>query len=260
MQLYREAVLDAAPTGRVFVFSSSHGLHPLLCGLHFPNGIQLTTADSNANALSLLIAESARFRLLKLALPVGYNLTDLLSLVRPLLIDCQEKGSLHLTLSNQIMPNEVKKGLISVYAKELPGFIDNIRLHQPTGLLYVAMGVKSAQPFSLLYTAYQSAFLRRLSAALLPMRYTEMLVPKYGLIGVYNVESGLPLCSLHDPFGRTPFISHAEVHPFTGDLWLGSHSNQFLAILPHQTLPACIMNPSLLSLRPVETDKLNVIS
>ena len=64
------------------------------------------------------------------------------------------------------------------------------------------------------------------------MRLVEHLVPAYGLV-VEVDESGRPLRSWQDPGGRTvSWISHAERNPLTGALWLGSHSNDFIGILP----------------------------
>lgn len=67
------------------------------------------------------------------------------------------------------------------------------------------------------------------------MRLVEHLVPSYGLV-VEIDESGRALRSWQDPSGRAvSWISHAERNPRTGALWLGSHSNDFIGILPVAT-------------------------
>ena len=62
------------------------------------------------------------------------------------------------------------------------------------------------------------------------MRWVEHLVPKYGLVAVLS-DSGAVVDSLHDPTGRISMISHAARNPWTGDIWLGSHSNHYLGVL-----------------------------
>ena len=68
------------------------------------------------------------------------------------------------------------------------------------------------------------------------MRYVEKLVPKYGLVIVVD-NSGNIIASLQDPTGlNVSTISEAQRNPVTGDIWMGSHSNPFLAILRKKQL------------------------
>ena len=58
-------MVDGAPRGRLFEYNRyTKQLTVLLCGLHFPNGVQLLQ-PSSPHSSSLLVAESARFRVLQ---------------------------------------------------------------------------------------------------------------------------------------------------------------------------------------------------
>ena len=211
----RQEVLDGAPRGRLFHFNvQKKSLEVLLCGLHFPNGVQLRPGSKSKE---LLVVESARFRILRVKLDKLKG--------SELLTSCAEEGSLrqHLKSSD---PKAVE-----LFMDEAPGFMDNIRLHvdnkQVTYL--VGVGAKSSKPFSLLHLAYRSITLRQVIGRLIPMKNIENLIPKYGLVLVVD-DQGRLVDSYQDPTGGVSMVSEAMVHPSSGDLWLGSHSNPFIGI------------------------------
>ena len=222
----RQELLDAAPRGRLFSFwPREHGgdgqLRPLLCGLHFPNGVQLS-----ADAKSLLVVESARFRVLQL------QLSQLPRASAVLTASCAENGPLFQHLDNATAPASIPPGAVSVFIDRIPGFPDNIRADSKrNGFYFIGCGTKSSLPFSLLWTAYQSRTLRLIVGKLVPMRFIEHLVPRYGMV-VHSDGGAASMTVLQDPRGRVALVSEAQRHPISGDLWMGSHSNKFVSILP----------------------------
>ena len=218
----RKEVLDGAPRGRLFSFKSTkYGGDGLLwtkiCGLHFPNGVQFIQNSNN-----LMVVESARFRVLKL------NLNDQIfdKGNHTLLTSCDENGSL-----NQYL--EQRNDGISILLDAAPGFMDNIRKGKTDNEYLIGIGAKSSKPFSLLYIAYQSNLLRNIIGRIISMRYIEYLVPKYGLVLVID-KNGKIIKTYQDPSGTIASISEAQIHPKTGSLLLGSHSNSYLGILHKQ--------------------------
>jgi hypothetical protein len=223
----RQAIIDGAPTGRLFLFNSSSTnkhLSLLVSSLHFPNGVQFLTSTP-----SLLVAESSRFRLL--CVRTADLLTHLLS---------AGDGTNESITSLPSLLQSPSAG-VSVYLSSIPGFIDNIRsipsspflpseLSTSYPLYTLSLGTLSCQPFSLLHLLYQSTWLRIMISRVLPMRYLEHTVPAYGLIAILSETTGKVMTSFQDPTGRTPFLSQGNFHPLTGDLWLGSHSNKYLAL------------------------------
>eukprot|EP01041_Mallomonas_annulata_P006986 gene6986-14200_t len=221
----REEILDGAPRGRLFAyFPREHTVKALLCGLHFPNGVQLLPGEK-----TLLVAESTRMRILKLDLPLIYfqhATSDLLS-------NCGENSQLTQTIST---PETAGDTGISVFIDQVPGFIDNIRLDEVTkDELYISLGTKISAPFSLLWIGYKYNVLWYILGRIIPMKYVTQLVPKYGLIGVIGLD-GTVKTSFHDPSGSISFVSESLRHPITHDLWLGSHSNDFIGLLESQFL------------------------
>lgn len=221
----RKEVLDGAGRGRLFVFHPQTGqLKVRLCGLHFANGVQALSQDE------VLVAELTRFRILRVSLANNAHYRDALQ-------SCEEDGSLHLALQKVFSSSGVE-----VWADSVPGLVDNIRLTPDGKLLLAGLGSKSAKPFSILHFAFQSFFLRDLIGRFVPMRLVERLLPKYGLVVAYDLR-GKVAASLHDIEGKkTAFISQATLHPLTGDLWIGSHSEPFLAILKKKNLPNALQS------------------
>lgn len=276
----RRELLDGAPRGRLMRFDPTRRhLSPLLCGLHFPNGVQILQRG-DGDGYDVLVVEAARFRVLRVAIPLFPPQAGAVGgeVGGALLSSCGEDGSLA-----QALKQSSGAGAVSVFFDSAPGFLDNIRLDTfdssvctavPTldkngcgsapdadkgeplapsspspsaslpcepssNLLYVGVGSKSTQPFSLLWFGYQSIVLRQILGKFVSMKLVEHLVPKYGLVIVLDT-CGKLVRSLHSPAGVVSFVSEAHHHPQTGDLWMGSHSMP-LAILPahsHQQLAA----------------------
>ena len=226
----RQLIIEGSPTGRLFLYDTftPFKLQLLVSDLHFPNGVQLLD-DHN----TLLIAESCRFRLIQI---------DTTRLLTYLHLKQEISHSLPSLISNS------SSSSVKIYLSSLPGFIDNIRSIPSNQLppplsnlspsssisfpqyLTISLGTLACKPFSLLHTIYRSIWLRKVIGSIIPMRYLEYLVPSYGLVGILNVNTGAIDYSYHDPSGQTPLISQASIHPLTGDMWLGSHSNKFLGL------------------------------
>lgn len=219
----RQEVLDGSPRGRLFSYNiKSQTTTVLLCGLHFPNGVQFH--DNNDQNSDLLVIESTRFRILNV------NVNSL-SKSNQFIESCHEDGSLSDILNTA---NNSFESPISIFLDSAPGFLDNIRII-PSSIksdvkFLVGVGTKSTKPFSLLWFGYQSIVLRDLIGKLVPMKFIEKLVPPYGLVICVD-KAGNIVDSWHDPSGTLSLVSEAQINPLTHDLWLGSHSNPFLAIL-----------------------------
>jgi len=118
----RQEVLDGAPRGRLFQYDLSHRhLKVLMCGLHFPNGVQIQAGHS-----SVLVVESTRFRILRVN-------TNILEKSNDLVQSCDETGSLYGVLTSQRSNPSVNKSIVavSVFLDQGPGFMDNIRIVKP---------------------------------------------------------------------------------------------------------------------------------
>jgi hypothetical protein len=252
----RQEVLDASPRGRVFIFSQeTRKLRTVLCGLHFPNGIQILDIG---NRQEFIVTDSTRFRLIKVNLasdflqgttsleytPVESSAFSVGSTSKAehfsAFSSCGEYGSFHKMLK---FPYEISG--VSIFSDSLPGFPDNIRqdtlfvgTEQYDHYYLIGVGTKSIKPFSLLHSLYQwPLFVRDFVGKFIPMKLVEKLVPKYGLIVVVN-DQGKVMSSLHDPSGQaTAWISQAERNRKTGDLWIGSHSEAEIVVVPAKNLP-----------------------
>lgn len=231
----RIEILDGASRGRILLYIRKlQRVEVLLCGLHFPNGVQTLAS----NPYEILVADMARFRILKVntkadflhGKPLKLNETEFhhLSL-------CEEYGSTYYALSY----DSYETTGVTIFKDSVPGLSDNIRLDsyawkkENKERYLVGMGSKSVQPFSLIWYAYQNQWMREIVGKLIPMHLVELLVPKYGLIYVLDGE-GKEISAWHSPKGITAYVSQGERHPHTGDVWLGSHSEQSIGILPSQ--------------------------
>jgi len=207
----------------------SRRLHVLLCGLHFPNGVQRLPSATPSS--KLLVVESGRFRILLVdadRLLREQRLADR-NVAPPLLQNCGEHGSLKdaLNSSTEDVP-------VSVFLGSLPGYPDNVRLthsRRHGQIILVGLAAKSSLPFSLLYTAYQSLWVRDVLGRVLPMKMVEKLIPRFGLVLASKLDKSI-VSVLQDSSGSLAFVSEAQIHPSTGDLWLGTHhSPSCLSIL-----------------------------
>lgn len=224
----RQLIIEGSPTGRLFLYDnqSPGKLQLLISQLHFPNGVQLLS-DGN----TLLFAESCRFRLIQV------DTTKLISFLH------HSKSEISKFSFSRLISLPYSSSGVKIYLSSLPGFLDNIRsipsnqlpppINSPletSQYLTLSFGTLSCKPFSLLHVLYQTVWLRKVIGSMIPMRYIEHLVPSYGLVGILNVDTGNIEYSYHDPSGQTSFISQASIHPITGDMWLGSHSNKYLGL------------------------------
>lgn len=262
----RPEILDGAPRGRLFQFDpKTQELSLLLCGLHFPNGVQFLAPKYDTKTVSIagtkyekgvegpgttevhmvekveqqevLVNELARFRVLKV------HTTKALNNAARLTASCSEEGGLYQALALNAHTNSENYAItgVTTFIDHTPGLVDNVRRDSKLsndGKEYYLFGLgsKSTAPFSLLYTVLLSNILRTIIGRLIPMKLVEKLVPRYGLILIANSEGAL-VNALHDPSGRISMLSQASRHPLTGDLWLGSHSEP-LAILRARFVPA----------------------
>jgi len=228
----RAEIMEGRGRGRLLTYAlATAQLTVLLCGLHFPNGVQhLLSSDHE-----VLVVETTRYRILRA------NLTALAHSPLRHTAHCGEHGALYEALQLPYATSGV-----TVFAQSVPGFGDNLRASAPlltgkkdttvTDIHYlVPLFTKSVLPFSLPWFGYQHPWLVRLIGGLVPARLFEHLVPRYGLLVAYD-GTGTLLYSLHDPSGVQGKFSHAERHPITGDVWLGSHSEEYLSILPAPAL------------------------
>jgi len=256
----RPEILDGAPRGRLFQYDpNTNEVTLLLCGLHFPNGVQFlaptttTTASYEVSSTEesggantgahttttttqqdVLVNELTRFRVLKV------NTATVLHNAAILTASCAEEGGLYQALAPNAHTGEENYAISGVtqFIDNIPGIVDNVRADVSNGgkqYYLFGMGSKSTAPFSLLWTVLQSNLLREILGRVVPMRMVEQFVPRYGLVIVSN-DQGEMVGSLHDPSGSVAMISQASRNPLTGDLWIGSHSEP-LAILPAKFVP-----------------------
>jgi hypothetical protein len=257
----REELLDGAPRGRLLEYDlRTRKLRTLVCGLHFPNGVQIysqasyspdsddqTEADISADATStkLLVAELTRFRVLLIdtgasEFSAAYDgkAREADERVFSLLRNCGESGSLDKAVH---FPQVPARPAIKIFLDSAPGCLDNIRediyfaskqpAESPQKRFIIGVGTTSVKPFPLLWHAFQYYFLRDLVGRFVSMQWVEKLVPKYGLALVLD-EEGAIVTAWHDKTGRAVhLISEADRHPRTGDVWLGSHSVHHISIV-----------------------------
>lgn len=165
----RKEVLDGAPRGRLFLFTpSTQRLQVLLCGLHFPNGVQFLSPHE------VLVAELARFRVLKVNLSAPGLAGDPSSGLHGFTSCAEESSYLRAALllrgsdeDEEGVARQYASSGVGIYLDSVPGIVDNVRRNSFQGRLagappcfYLGLGSKSAQPFSLLWLGYQSFLLR----------------------------------------------------------------------------------------------------
>ncbi len=237
----RQELLDGAGRGRLFYYQKdSKVVYTLICGLHFPNGVQrLASSTDDKKKDSVIVSDLTRFRILSVNLqnlPTSplHSGDNQSFTAKDWLESCSEYGSLYQQLKKK---SSSREGIVKIFADSNPGLVDNLRRdsYDTKKNIYLGgLGSKSTKPFSLLWIGLQSNLLRDIIGKFVSMKFVEKLVPRYGLVVAYN-DNGEIVSSLHDPTGKEiAFISHAERHPITGDLWLGSHSEAYIGILPKE--------------------------
>jgi hypothetical protein len=242
----RPEVMDASPRGRLLQYVPSTGvLRPLLCGLHFPNGVQVHSEDSgdgDGGSSKVILAESTRFRLLLVDMGAAEFTTGA---ANPLLMSCSEKGSLYEYLEGGASSKNEKKA-VSIFLSPVPGFADNLRVDSASvsaenpdkkgAIFLVGLGTKSTKPLSLLWSLYQTSWPRKLIGLLIPMKYVEKVIPRYGLVLAVNMDGEI-VGSMQDNSTRIAWVSEAHRHPISGDLWLGSHHEPHIVRVPKDAVP-----------------------
>ncbi|CAN0332173.1 unnamed protein product [Pylaiella littoralis] len=205
----RRDIIDGGPNGRLLRFDPTTGdLRTVMCGLHFANGVLVDPSRKK-----LLVVESVRFRVLEFD-------------VQGLLSSAGGTPASHLRYcgEEEALPDGVR-----VFAKALPGFVDNLEFDETRGGYVAAAGTKVAAPFSALHLALKApGFFRTVLGKLLPMEVFEKLVPRYGLVFVLGLD-GRVKESMHDTTGRTAFLSSAHrADKAGGYTFLGSSQNPYL--------------------------------
>ena len=216
----RQELIDGAPRGRVFQFKfSTKKLSVLLCGMHFPNGVQSIPSTNRRNYRYILVVELARFRILKLnydfliqshlaaagkADSIDKQRRDKSAIKWNMLQSCSEHGSLWSYLDHQkrtspyLPPGGDPNHIVSVFADSVTGVMDNIRINRYHGSdsssskngneessksssnLWIGAATKSSQPFSFLWLVYQSNYLRYFIGKLAPCKASRSSCPSTG--------------------------------------------------------------------------------
>lgn len=189
---------EAAPRGRLFRYDPrSSNVELLLCGLYFPNGLQLTHSGK-----SILVGESTRFRAL---------LVDIATV--------QSQRNFTSCWETDMLPPGVK--VWSVF----PGLPDNIRAN-PDGTTYT---IAFPAPVAAVYhTLIQLPWILENIVKFIPLQYLEVFEPKASFVGILD-ETGAFIQSFHDKLGEyTSKITQASFHPESGDIFIGSYINPFI--------------------------------
>ncbi len=123
----RAEIIDAAPRGRLLRVHLNDDGHPsvaetVMCGLHFPNGIEIDTKGEN-----LLLVESMRQRIL---------IIPLRELEEHNQEECIQPSNLSLPRGAQLWSDY-----------PLPGFADNIVRDEFRGGYWVGLGLLISEPF-----------------------------------------------------------------------------------------------------------------
>ncbi|CAM9159565.1 unnamed protein product [Discosporangium mesarthrocarpum] len=211
-------VVDGSPRGRLLSFNlNTAEVHTLMCGLHFPNGVEVDETGTK-----LLLVESLRFRILEVDLAAlsSEALTQSLSF-------CGERSENVNETDNMIQhfPAGVR-----VFANALPGarFVDNLVFDKELGGYLAGLGAKVTKPFSLLYILLTMNPIVRLGLSkIISLQAFTKLAPRYGLVILLGLDGSIRK-SYHDPTGRTHYLSSAVRHPGSGYLFLGSSRNPYL--------------------------------
>lgn len=235
----------ATSTLSVLQLESQVFMELIACGLHFPNGVQFIK-----NETILLVAEMTRFRILKFniaAISGQYgrdpwflnteascsNSADISDILRRDQYREDDSDDSNYGYDDVDEDNEFDSPWsVRIFADRLPGLPDNMRLDKRLDTVLIGIGAKSSAPFSILWWIYQGTWIREIIGRLISMKQVEHLVPKYGLVLLFNPNDGYMMDSYHDSTGNTAFVSEAQFHPLTGDLWIGSHGNHNIGVKP----------------------------
>ncbi|KAI6230949.1 Adipocyte plasma membrane-associated protein [Aphelenchoides besseyi] len=126
-----------------------------------------------------------------------------------------------------------RKGQSQIFAQNLPGYPDNIRLSTNETFLIGLQNPRLPFETQIIDSTGPRPWMRKLLAALVPERFLRfainLIAPSYGLAIELDLN-GTIVRSYHDPDGRISDISQVSEH--NGFLYLGSFHGDFIAKVP----------------------------
>ncbi|MCP9257118.1 Adipocyte plasma membrane-associated protein [Dirofilaria immitis] len=142
-------------------------------------------------------------------------------------------GKIDVIMDKLYFPNGSRKGETEIFADNLPGFPDNIRLGS-NGTFWIGLGtVRHSDRFSLLDYLADKPYIRKCILQLVPERKWKWLLSlftsKHALILQLN-EEGQIIASAHDPKGQV-IEEISQVTESDEYLYLGSYRSPFIARL-----------------------------
>mmetsp|Transcript_21390 Transcript_21390/g.85067 ORF Transcript_21390/g.85067 Transcript_21390/m.85067 type:complete len:418 (-) Transcript_21390:60-1313(-) len=135
-----------------------------------------------------------------------------------------------------------RRFLDDAFVAALPGTGDNVRRMAvlPTGerrdCFWFGLGSKYAEPFALLKAVDAYPAVRALLALLLPYKAFVEIMPKMGLLAVYDAQDGHLVATYQDRGGKTVGPWFSEVELLDGYLYFGSWYNPYLVRVPQADL------------------------
>lgn len=124
-----------------------------------------------------------------------------------------------------------KAGTSDIFAARLPGLADGITSDRQGNQYVTIQTLRTALLDEILHPRpWAKALLAKLPKSL------WVRPRRYGLVIVYDEKTGKPITSLHDPQGRVVF-SVANAVPHQGQLYLGTLSNDAIAVVPNPVKP-----------------------
>mmetsp|Transcript_31381 Transcript_31381/g.100822 ORF Transcript_31381/g.100822 Transcript_31381/m.100822 type:complete len:404 (-) Transcript_31381:94-1305(-) len=175
-------------------------------------------------------------RLWKIDLETGDKEVLLDDLLMPNGVELLLEDSLVVVCGVEVVTVDLRTAVKKTFIPALPGFGDNVRLaygrpdgsDNDTPFLWFALGSKYAEPFNLLKALDQRPKLRTFLVGVLPYRVIVDLIPKAGLLAIYDLQGTL-VETYQDPKATildAPWFS--EVHAFQDWLYVGSWYNDFM--------------------------------
>mmetsp|Transcript_1295 Transcript_1295/g.1668 ORF Transcript_1295/g.1668 Transcript_1295/m.1668 type:complete len:393 (-) Transcript_1295:1417-2595(-) len=190
------AAMEMRPTGRLYRYDLTKNTTRIIARrLHMPNGLEIINNGKTA------------------------------------LVVC----GLRVLAFNLIMSKANATSFIPV----LPGTGDNFRLSTITPAnkscapfcFWFGLGSTYSQPFNLLNFVQEKPNLRTFLVGILPYRAFVELIPKAGILAVFDSEGNI-LEFYHDPGGTNIGPWFSEAHSFGDFIYFGSWYNPYLARVP----------------------------